>query len=199
MKNRLALLIPTYDGREIYYNRLMDCLNPQLEKYGNDVGIITIKGKSAINGGLTTGHKRNILTELAIEKGYTHRAFIDCDDTVTDDYLDLNMPGVYGNFDCNTLIGIYSVNGAINRHKHIFLHSLKYDHWYEDETHYYRNPNHLNVIKLDLIKDIKFQDKTWGEDGCWSEDLAKADVLKNEYEITKPFYNYLSRTKEDGI
>jgi hypothetical protein len=51
------------------------------------------------------------------------------------------------------------------------------------------------VVKLDLIKDIPFQDKTIGEDGCWSEDIFKAGVLKTEYEIIKPFYRYLCRTK----
>jgi len=136
---------------------------------------------------------------MAVDSGATHRAFIDDDDTVTDNYLELNMPGVFGNYDCNSLIGIYSLNGVTNPHKHIFIHSLKYDHWYDDTRGYYRNPNHLNVIKLDLIKDIKFQEKNFGEDGCWSEELFKSGVLKTEYEITTPFYNYLSRTKVNGI
>lgn len=193
--SKLAILIPTIDGREHFYDRLMACLKPQSDAYGEDVTIITLKD----NRQKTTGDKRNILTQMAIDAGCSHRAFIDCDDTVTPDYLDLNMPGVYDDYDCNSLIGIYSVNGIINPDKHIFIHSLKYDHWYEDNTRYYRNPNHLNVIKLDLIKNIQFPDKAWGEDGCWSEDLAKADVLKNEYEINSPFYNYLSRTKIDGI
>ena len=195
MTPKLAILIPTIEGREEYMQRLMNILYPQLEQYRDGVEIIVCKD----NRENTIGAKRNMLTEMAVKSGATHRAFIDDDDTVTDDYLDLNMPGVMGMYDCNSLVGIYSVNGVIDPNKHIFLHSLKYTHWYEDDTYYYSNPNHLNVVKLDLIKDIKFQEKNFGEDGCWSEDIAKAGVLKNEYEITKPFYNYLFRSKANGL
>lgn len=195
MSNRLAILIPTIDGREHFVDRLMQILNPQLSKYGSDVAVIFNKD----NREITIGKKRNELTEEAIRLGFSHRFFIDDDDTVSEDYLDLNMPGVYQNYDCNSLVGIYSVNGVIDPKKHIFLHSLKYDHWYEDATYYYRNPNHLNCCSLAKIGHIKFQEKNFGEDGCWSEDIAREKCLQTEYEITKPFYNYLMRTKIDGI
>lgn len=194
-QNRLAILIPTFIGREKYLERLMGILMPQIEKYKQDVRLF-ILGDNREN---TTGWKRNKLTEMAVDAGCSHRSFIDDDDLISGDYLDLNMPGVYGDYDCNSLVGIYSVNGVINPNKHIFEHSLKYDHWFETETIYARNPNHLNTIKLSLIKDIKFPDKSWGEDGCWSELLHKSGMLKNEYSITKPFYNYLDRTKVNGI
>jgi hypothetical protein len=192
---KLAILIPTIEGREAMLSRLYERMAPQFEKYGEDVLLFELKD----NREKTIGEKRNILTQMAVDAGCTHRAFIDDDDMVTEDYLDLNMPGVYWDYDCNSLVGIYSLNGVVNKKKHIFYHSLKYTHWWEDEIGYYRNPNHLNVVKLDLIKDIKFQEKNFGEDGCWSEDVAKAGVLKREYEITKPFYNYLFRTKVNGV
>lgn len=195
MKQSLAILIPTIVGREHFVDRLMNILFPQMEKYGRDVVVIF----SRDNKEKSIGQKRNELTSQAIENGFSHRSFIDDDDTVSQDYLDLNMPGVYQNFDCNSLVGIYSVNGVTDPKKHIFLHSLKYDHWYEDETHYYRNPNHLNVCSLAKIGHIKFHEKNFGEDGCWSEDIAREKCLQTEYEITKPFYNYLMRTKVDGI
>lgn len=196
--NKLAILIPTMIGREVFLDRLLKILEPQVNEYKGSIEIIVLPDKKD-EPKKTTGEKRNILTDMAVKIGATHRSFIDDDDTVTFNYLELNMPGVLNNYDCNSLIGIYSVNGVINPKKHVFLHSLKYTHWYEDENYFYRNPNHLNVIKLSLIKDIQFQEKNFGEDGCWSEDLAKAGVLKREYEITEPFYNYLARTKNDGI
>jgi len=196
--NKLAILIPTIKGREHFLERLMGGLNAQINPYIGEV-VILILGDREGEPKKTIGQKRNELTELAIINGATHRAFIDDDDTVSDDYLHLNMPGVRGDYDCNSLVGIYSLNGNINPKKHIFMHSLRYDHWHEDEQYYYRNPNHLNVVKLALIKDIKFQEKNFGEDGCWSEDVQKAGVLKNEYNIDKPFYNYLARTKVNGI
>jgi len=192
---KLAILIPTIVGREYFFNRLIDILQPQAERFEKDVVLLTLKD----NREKTIGEKRNILTDMAVNAGATHRAFIDDDDIVSDNYLDLNMPGVYGDYDCNSLIGIYSVNGVVDPKKHIFTHSLKYDRWFEDDKFYYRNPNHLNVIKLDLIKDIRFQEKNFGEDGCFSEDLHRAGVLKTEFEITVPFYHYLFRTKHDGL
>lgn len=196
MTTRLAILIPTIEGQEAMLDRLMNVLNPQLNKYGADVGVIMFKDKI---GEHTIGAKRNSLTATAIEEGYSHRAFIDDDDLITDDYLDLNMPGVYGKYDCNSLVGIYSVNGVTNPKKHVFLHSLKYDHWWEDKQYYYRNPNHLNVVSLEKAGHILFPESNFGEDGQWSERIHAAGCLKNEYEITKPFYYYLSRTKVDGI
>lgn len=195
MTPKLAILIPTIDGREDMLGRLMAILNPQLRKWQPHVEAILLKD----NRESTIGHKRNRLTFMAMEAGATHRAFIDDDDTVTDDYLDLNMPGVFGNYDCNSLVGIYSVNGIVNKQKNIFIHSLRYTHWHEDDTHYYRNPNHLNVCSLEKIGHVNFQEKNFGEDGCWSEDIAKHGCLKTEYLIEKPFYNYLFRTKHNGI
>lgn len=196
---KLAILIPTIVGREDFLRRLIIELDWQREQEANfkdHVAIIILKDKIGCS---TIGDKRNQLTDLAVDLGATHRAFIDDDDYISADYLDLNMPGVYGNYDCNSLIGIYTVNGYKNPNKHIFIHSLKYDHWYEDEHNYFRNPNHLNVCKLDLIKDIMFPESNFGEDGQWSERVHAAGVLKNEYEITKPFYYYMARTKVDGI
>lgn len=192
----LAILIPTIAGREDMYHRLMKILAPQLEQYSNSAQVYTLKDK---RGDRTIGEKRNILTEWAIVKGHTHRAFIDDDDTVSTDYLHLNMPGVFKMFDCNSLVGIYSVNGVVNPKKHIFFHSLKYDRWYEDDQYYYRNPNHLNVCSLEKIGHVKFQHKNFGEDGCWSEEIARQKLLKTEYSIDTPFYNYLFRTKPTGI
>lgn len=201
MKNKLAILIPTIPGREQFLKRLLGILSQQIYRnpfYYYDVNIMVLpdKGRETKK---SIGAKRNILTLMAIDAGCTHRGFIDDDDTVTDDYLDLNMQGVYGNYDCNSLVGIYSINGKINPRKHIFLHSLKYDHWYEDDQYFYRSPNHLNVCSLAKIGHIKFQEKDFGEDGCWSEDVQREGCLKTEYEITKPFYNYLARTKTNGI
>ncbi|MES2287586.1 MAG: hypothetical protein V4547_17965 [Bacteroidota bacterium] len=200
MKPKLAILIPTIEGRENFFNRIIGTLEEQKKWFpDNDVIIITLKDAGYRNGGMSIGNKRNELIKMAVNSGASHRAFIDDDDMVSTEYLKLNMPGVYGNYDCNSLVGIYSENGQVNPKKHIFIHSLKYTHWWEDDTMYYRNPNHLNVIKLELVKDIIFEDKNDGEDGVFSEELARQDRVKTEFEIAEPFYQYLFRSKENGI
>lgn len=194
MKPRVAILIPTIEGREHYFDRLMTELNKQkLEFPPNDILIFHLKDKK---GEKSTGEKRNLLIDMALVAGCTHRAFFDDDDLpVNDNYFKLNMPGVYANFDCNSLVGIYTENGVTNPNKNIFIHSLKYKTWFEDEKHYYRNPNHLNFVSLEKTKHIRFEHIFEGEDGRWSEELAAQDVLKTEYEITEPFYHYLFRSK----
>lgn len=201
LKPRLAILIPTIDGREKYFDRLMGKLIEQKKWFPDaDVRVLHYKDSGYRHGGVSIGEKRNMLIQMAIECNATHRAFIDDDDDITPNYLKLNMPGVYGNYDCNSLVGILSTNGVIDPHKHVFFHSLKYDSWWEDNQYFYRNPNHLNVINLAKTKDILFEHKNDGEDGCWSEELARRNVLKTEYEITEPFYQYLFRSKgADGI
>lgn len=221
MNQKAAILIPTIAGREHYLEALLNTLKQQFsvdkEYHSSESGAKFLNAKhpyavTLITGmfnnelpveifiikddrSITIGEKRNILTEYALNTKCTHRAFIDDDDMVESNYLALNAPGVIGNYDCNSLVGIYSCNGHTDPNKHIFIHSLKYTSWYEDDKYYYRNPNHLNFIKLDLIKDIQFQHKNEGEDGCWSEELFRLQRLKNEYEITEPFYHYLFRTK----
>lgn len=195
MNNKLAILIPTIVGREKFLERLLAVLLPQVDEFIGDVHVLI----ESDNREMTTGAKRNKLMQRAIEGGFTHRAFIDDDDLISDNYLKLNMPGVYGDYDCNSLVGVITHNGYKNPQKHLFYHSLLYTHWYDDANGYYRNPNHLNVVKIDLIKDIPFRDITVGEDGNWSVDIAKAGVLKRELLITEPFYFYEERTKVDGI
>lgn len=192
---RVCLLIPTIEGRETYLMRLIRSLRFQMKKYNGEVVALILKD----NREMSIGAKRNKLMDWALMTKATHRAFIDDDDTVTPDYIDLNIEGARQGFDCNSLRGIYSVNGVVDPRKHIFIHSLKYTHWYEDSQYYYRNPNHLNWVKIDKVKHVRFVDQNFGEDGKWSEEIARQNLLQSEYHIDKPFYNYLFRTKVNGI
>lgn len=191
-KNKLAILIPTIVGREHFLSNLLSILEPQVEKYKNEVRIFTLKD----NGGATIGEKRNDLMGFAISTGFTHRAFIDDDDTVTDDYLDLNMPGVRGDYDVNSLIGNYYSNGIYDRQ---FVHDIKYKVARTNMEFYERFPNHLNVTKIALIKDYKYHHKSFGEDMELAERVSNDGVLKRQYNVDKPVYNYFFRTKQNGI
>ena len=193
--NKLAILIPTIDGREHFLERLLNILNPQVEKYGNEVMVI-IGRDMPLEQKKTIGEKRNWLMDLANVNGCTHRAFVDDDDTVTDDYLDLNMPGVRLDYDVNSLTGKYYSNGIYDRQ---FVHDIKYKVARTNMEFYERFPNHLNVTKISLIKDYKYHHKNFGEDMELAERVSNDGVLKRQYTIEKPFYNYYFRTKQNGI
>lgn len=187
MKPLLAILIPTTPDRQRLLDRLMKELDKQ--RAGHDCIVIINETASHKDGGPTTGAKRNQLLDAAREQNASHVAFIDSDDLISPRYIDAVMPAVLHEYDCAELWGQYYENGKI---MNPFHHSIKHDHWWQDAKFYYRNPNHLNVIKLSLLDGIRFQDKTIGEDGHYSIDLQKAGVIKNEYPIKEILYYYFS-------
>jgi hypothetical protein len=187
---RLAILIPTIDGREGFLEALRGELERQRLALANPDDVLVLVNKD--DQTKTIGRKRNELMDAAVAAGATHRAFVDDDDVVSPNYLAANLPGVHGGFDCNALVGRYYVEGVFDRP---FYHSLRYTHWWHDAAGYYRNPNHLNVMKIDLIKHIRFQEKSFGEDGCFSEQIASEGLLKTELAIDDVIYHYYSRCK----
>jgi len=136
------------------------------------------------NENITIGEKRNWL--LANSQG-TYSCFIDDDDNITDDYFSvIEESGL--RYDCISLNGMMYTNGVKNRP---FYHSLKYNHWYEDNNGYYRNPNHLNPMKTSIMREIGFTNKNFGEDHDFSKKLHESGLLKSEYLHDKLQYIYL--------
>lgn len=189
MTPSLAILIPYTPDRQ----ELCERVSKQIENQKGDhpVDIIRLKTELHKKGGPTTGAKRNQLQDLARGMGCSHAAFVDSDDLVAPNYIEAVMPAVYGDYDCAELWGQYYENG---KQMNPFHHSIIHDHWWQDSKFYYRNPNHLNVIKLSLLNNIRFQDKTIGEDGNFSIDLQKAGVLKKEYPIKQILYYYFKNS-----
>lgn len=136
---------------------------------------------------ISIGEKRNRLLERA---SGTYCCFIDDDDKITDDYFAvIEESGLTQ--DC------IAMNGKIFFDDNIYLpfyHSLKYDKWSEDSKGYYRSPNHLNPIKTKIAKQIKFSDKSYGEDKDFSQELSKSGLLKTEYSHDKIQYIYMPAT-----
>jgi hypothetical protein len=183
----LAILIPYTPDRQRLYERVTAQIKEQILHH--PVIIIPNEDRGHRNGGKTTGQKRNELLDSAREAHASHIAFVDSDDLVSDHYIETIMPAVYGNFDTASLWGQYYEQ---NRPLKPFHHSLKYDHWWEDNQYYYRCNNHLNIMRLDKVKDFKFLDRTFGEDGNWSMDIQNAKVLKTEYQINEIIYYYFA-------
>lgn len=176
-----AILIPTLSERQQLLNRVIAEIDRQ--RKGHDVIVITLSD----NREKTTGQKRNELIQAAVNANAEYVAFVDDDDMIGENYIKRNMDGIAMGFDCNSLMGRIYFKGKPGNPFH---HSIIYDHWWQDAKMYYRNPNHLNCIRLDKIKDIPFRDQTIGEDGHFSIDIQKAGVLKTEYQIKEIIYHY---------
>lgn len=187
----LAILIPwTYDRQKLF-----DRVTDQLMRQNNgDFVILDHVDQGHKAGGLSTGAKRNALLDRAREVEASHIAFVDSDDLVGPRYIFHQTAAMRGNYDCAELWGQYYENG---KQLNPFHHSIVHDHWWQDSKFYYRNPNHLNCIALRCLKDIRFQDKTIGEDGHYSIDLQKAGVLKKQYPVNEIIYYYFSGGKKD--
>jgi glycosyltransferase involved in cell wall biosynthesis len=140
------------------------------------------------NGEITIGQKRNDLLSRARGE---YLCFIDDDDRISSNYISLVLESIETKPDCCSLIGLITTDGGNAKN---FIHSIKYNNWYEENNIYYRPPNHLNCIKSQIAKQFKFPCISNGEDKDWSMQIAQSGLLKKEYEIKETiyFYDYLS-------
>lgn len=203
---KFCILIPTLPERKLLLDRLIKEILRQMNEHGlsggvneedwhdmeTDVCILVNED----NREKTTGKKRNELIQRAVEFGAKAIAFVDDDDLIGPTYIQRAMEFVESGLDCAELFGQYYENG---KKGNPFHHSLKYDHWFQDATMYYRNPNHLSFLRLDKVKDIKYQDITIGEDGQYSIALQNDGVLKTEYPIPEIIYYYFAGTPKHEI
>lgn len=175
-KVKLSILVCTLEERRAQFDILKEKIEGQLTKhcellYERD------------NRELSVGAKRNALWDRA--KG-TYVCFIDDDDDISDDYVELILKALESDPDCVGLIGIIT---QPHQQPKTFTHSVNYINYIQG-WQYFRPPNHLNPIKKELIEGIRFAEKNHGEDTDWCMEIVKAERLKTEVMITKPIYFY---------
>ncbi len=180
---KLSLLIPTIQRDAKLLPNLLSQIDSQAKLYPNEVEVVIDTSEQD-----SVGAKRNRLLQDA--KG-EYMAFIDSDDEIADNYIDLIMKAVDAKPDCVSLKGIITTDG---KNPLVFEHSLKYDAWKTNEVsnpiRYFRFPNHLNTIKTSIAKQIKFAEKNHGEDFEWSTELHYSGLLNTEYYIDQVIYFY---------
>lgn len=179
-----SILILTMEKRQPVFEKIFQKLTKQIEENGlqDKVEILVFKD----NGENTIGKKRNHL--LQTSKG-EYICYVDDDDDVEDNYISL----IYNKLeqekpDCVSLVGIITFNGQNPR---TFIHSIKYDSYFEKDNVYYRPPNHLNPIKRDIAIQFKFPENSFGEDTDWAMQIARSGLLKKEAVVDTPYYFYL--------
>lgn len=204
MSIQLSILIPTTSDRCDFYADVMTELCRQVrvlseyndKDYWRYVEILKDpRGKE-----YTTGTKRNDLYASATGK---FSASIDSDDMVPSYYLRTLLENIEANPNakCFSLLGIMTTDG---NNPEMFEHSMRYNRWHTHENaavgsvKHERYPNHLNAIRSDIAKQIKFPDLTVREDHLWSEALYKSGLIRPEDEvyIDKVLYNYKVRSNK---
>jgi glycosyltransferase involved in cell wall biosynthesis len=132
--------------------------------------------------------RRNELLQRAAGE---YICFIDDDDRIADNYIELVMAGIATNPDCCSLNGIITTDG---KNPKPFKHSIDYKEFFERDGVYYRCPNHLNTVKTELARQCPFPDWDRSEDSNYAFQLRDKGLLKVEYKIEPVlyFYDYVS-------
>jgi glycosyltransferase involved in cell wall biosynthesis len=178
---KFAILISSLDSRKRYLVRLMERIKPQIT---DEVELVVFVDA----GDTSIGEKRN---ELIRRSTAEYIAFVDDDDLIAPDYVARILRALERNPDCVGIEGIITFDGK-NPKK--FIHSLRYRRWFERGKIYYRNPNHLNPIKREIVLREPFLAINQGEDSDFSSRVLKH--LRNEVYVGGPIYFYEFRTQK---
>lgn len=189
---KLSILIPTLPSRRRWYHSVAGQLATQLNALTTRYRVDYWKIVELVNPNdrtdITIGAKRN---EMMSRATGDYLCFVDDDDRIADNYIELVMAGVSTNPDCCSLNGIITTDGKDPKP---FKHSIDYKEMYEADGVYYRPPNHLNVVRSSIAKQMVFPDWQRSEDSNYCFQLRDSGLLKVEYKIpeTLYFYDYVS-------
>lgn len=187
---KLSILICTIYKRK----RLFDLLMIELERQIVDAGYILYKDIEILNecdnGQMSIGTKRNLLMSRA-KGGYI--CYFDDDDYPYPEYIQTIMTGLKSDPDCVMFKGLITFDGRGNK---VFIHSLKYKSYFEENNIYYHPPNHLNAIRTSIAKQFKFPEIDFSEDTDWAMQICNSGILKTEAEIDNVIYHYRFLTRK---
>lgn len=175
----LSILMCSLHIRKTTLNRLLEKLKTQCSNKNIEIKIC------ADNGDLLISQKRNKLVRSSMGE---YICFIDDDDDISENYIELIYSALLTRPDCVGIIGEYWVDGKYIKK---FVHSVRFKKWLENKEFYERSPNHLNPIKREHIFNISGFNETLksGEDVDFSNRIQH--LLKNEILIEQPIYKYL--------
>lgn len=178
----LSIMIVSLFDRYVSLNRLLSVLCPQLTDEVELLLTITGPGESI-------GSKRQRLLDCASGK---FLCFIDDDDLVPTDYVSsilavlsrndlIDCVGFRGTLECQNG-KVYPVNFTLKNKGKIGK---------SEQEVYECGVGHLTPVRREIAKDIKFLDKSHGEDdGYCSQVMEKCET---EIFIDKVLYRYLAR------
>lgn len=185
----LSVLVPTLVKRRTMRTALVNKLMDQLKAlHAEDLVEFVIdedKGEKSI------GDKRTELTRRA--KG-DYVVFLDDDDDVSDNYVESLINSLAdGTVDCATFGGLMVDKQSAGK---LFVHSLRYKGYSEDDNAYYRPPNHINAVRSSIAVKFPFPSKDFSEDFDYAMAMQKANALQSERFVPYPIYLY--RPMPDG-
>lgn len=193
MKPLLSILIPTVEGREWEFERLLNEITKQCIDLNGEVQIMFLKDDKKI----TIGEKRQRLYELSIGE---YSVQIDDDDMIAPDYIEKVLNAVKSNPDCVCYFEHVNFSGQTK----VSCHSNDFADWGENFTdkqgqfyNYIRTPFFKDVIKTDICRQIPVPNIRYAEDIEWARALKKSGLIRTEVFINEfmYFYSYTNQTE----
>ena len=180
-----TILIATVGERNDRFTKLAWKLLKQAEPYNGKVQLLVYWNNYEFP-------LAEIRQDLVDQAPGTYISFVDDDDDVPDYFVDSVMEALESKPD---YVGWQQQLWHDGKKEKPTFHSLKYSDWKEDEKGWYRNVSHLNPVRSDLAKNIKFQaDQNVAEDEPWAKRMA--EHLKTEVYIDKVMYFYQHDSKD---
>lgn len=190
---KLSILIPSTHNRDSMLYELIDNLYNQIDegKLKDEIEIIT----DIDNFELSVGFKRQRLIEKA--KG-EYLCFIDSDDLVSKDYIELVYLAITKSPDVVSFNG-YMTTDDKSRDNFKIMKDLPYitiTDVHGNKEHLRFN-NHLSPIKREIALKIGYKDLRFAEDYDYAKRLKESFLIKTEYYINSELYHYRYKTKKD--
>jgi hypothetical protein len=177
----ISVLICTIPSRNTLFLKLFEKINYLIKSLSIKVEVLFDNSTD-----ISIGTKRSLLLTRSRGK---YSCFIDDDDDITTEYFivyqDMFNSGI--DYDSAVMNGMFYLN---SEQKKPFHHSIQHETWFDDETGYFRNPNHLNLIKTSICKKINYKNQNFGEDYDFSKRLHDSKLINNEYKHDKFQYLY---------
>ena len=177
-KIKLSILILSITSRlQNYLLPLIDKISKQIKDYPVELIVLTDNQQQTI------GSKRNQLLENSQGE---YICFIDDDDDISDKYIEKILLAIDNKPDCivfNSWVTLNNDEGKL----------CKFGIEYENqnlEKEYRRSPNHLMVIKKNLLANIRFKKTNFGEDTDWSNKIKHRLVTQERIDEILYYYKY---------
>lgn len=180
----LSICVCSISKRREMYDNLVKIIMNQIHSVSKKYGFTVATLYTHTNDTITIGAKRHGLVQSSNDKFIV---FIDDDDMISDDYVEKIVDVIYENpnIDCIGIKGKITFDGSGEKKWEI---SKDFGSWYEADSCYFRTPNHISPVRLDIAKKVGFPNISNGEDYAYS--MGILPYLHNEIKIDKEIYHY---------